>query len=556
MTADLKEDARSVWQPLVDMRFSPADPARLEIMDSDLFVLRETLTRALRLRNNSAWACVLPSEILVNIFLFLRDIWPPIRATHGPEDPKTFRSGWMTVSHVCSKWRSAAVGAPVLWAEYSNLVDTPAQYLPTLFARSRSYPLNLGATDLEASDLQVLLGWLSQSICPRVQHLRLEGHEASLFSQLLPHVAPHLSNLRTLSLEITSPTDAISLPQPLFELSHIIHLTLAGLRLPWDSAIFSTNLTELELRFDSGDHQSPPRDSDFRDMCSNMRSLRTLSLADLIPMSQAKQLPLPETLRNFNFFNYSAINAGVALDFLQRLQIPKACTRTALFCHKDEEFVMQVSSEEIGRFLASFTIFGAIERCGPTELLLLPYEVLALRDAQPSRPVPQQWRTLEPDISCHTFPQELGPHAYLHFVNADDLSGAIPFLQLDNLQTITVYPDVYTTRLFNQIAPRTLRVQHAEMWLSECLPLFHALLDHTDVDFVLFPRLEVLVLYHTELADAADEAMLVAELTALTVVIECRKTRDAPLREVVVSRVLESWGIWDALRGVVQVTLL
>ncbi|KZV67961.1 hypothetical protein PENSPDRAFT_653608 [Peniophora sp. CONT] len=189
---------------------------------------------------------------------------------------------------------------------------------------------------------------------------------------------------------------------------------------------------------------------------------------------------------------------------------------------------------------------------------LRPDELLLLRDAHTLRSRPLRLDTLNPYLVYDNSEpwQEIGPHAYFLFEYID-LGGAISSLHLDDLQVITFYPNTdKIADLIQFISTRARRVQRAEIWLSQCLPLLHALLDHTDADFVLFPRLEVLVLYRTEPAETADEAMLVGELTALTAVIELRKNKGAPLREVVLSRTTESWGIWDALKGEVQLTFV
>lgn len=93
-------EIRTYWGPIIDTRFSPAP---LEQIDSELLVLQEMMTRALRLRNECAAACKLPLEILVKVFLLLRDVWPPHR-DYSASQP-VFWSGWMAITHVCSKWR-------------------------------------------------------------------------------------------------------------------------------------------------------------------------------------------------------------------------------------------------------------------------------------------------------------------------------------------------------------------------------------------------------------------------------------------------------------------
>ena len=104
---------RDFWKPLINTRFSPADTARLEAMDLELVVLEEMRLRALQLRNESTAICRLPPEILLDIFTFLRDTWLP-QCTYfapgpGSEQRNLYSSGWMSVTHVCKKWRTVRV---------------------------------------------------------------------------------------------------------------------------------------------------------------------------------------------------------------------------------------------------------------------------------------------------------------------------------------------------------------------------------------------------------------------------------------------------------------
>ena len=85
------------------------------MMDAELEVLQqEVRTRGLRLRDECTRACGLPSEILVNIFILLREMWLPLRWSPDGSRGESFTSGWMAVTHVCSKWRTVRRSADVL----------------------------------------------------------------------------------------------------------------------------------------------------------------------------------------------------------------------------------------------------------------------------------------------------------------------------------------------------------------------------------------------------------------------------------------------------------
>lgn len=96
--------------PILNKRLSMADSTRLEVMDFELVALREMMVRALRRRNECTQMCSLPPELLIHIFLFLHDDWPPTRecSGRGREERVHYRPGWAVVTHVCSHWRAVS----------------------------------------------------------------------------------------------------------------------------------------------------------------------------------------------------------------------------------------------------------------------------------------------------------------------------------------------------------------------------------------------------------------------------------------------------------------
>lgn len=438
-------------------------------------------------------------------------------------------------------------------------MGTSVRYLPTIVARSRLYPLDLRAIELYAQNLDDVAGWLCQSVAPRIHRLCLEAYSTELFSKLLPQASPHLRNIRSISLIAHAFGMTIELPQPLWELSHVTHLSLKGLHIPWHSAILSNNLVELELHLNDEDLATHPTPAQFREFCHSVQSLRSLHLTDVIVHDSIREIiHLPAALQKFEFYRQNPNYTLESMCFLSSLRFPGACIR-ATRVHRSE---LPATDSAIGDLLKSFTLFGDDEQSGPAELSILPNEILLLQDEQPSCTMSYSRFTLHPAaVYPSRWLHEIGPLAYLCYTFGD-ICPYISSLHLEHLRVITLYPntldsqDVVYKGLLNDLASHAPRVHRAQVWISESLPVLHALIEETNANFVLFPRLEVLALHYDSFARKVDEAQLFAELTALAYAIEVRKSKGSPLREVIVSKAMKAWGFWDALRGDVQITFL
>lgn len=406
---------------------------------------------------------------------------------------------------------------------------------------------------MEEAGIQHLLCWISQTVCPRVHHLYLEGTGAQqLFSLLLPRVSPYLYNLRTLYLDNEDSDTDVELPQLLCQMSHITHLTLKGIHLPWTSAILSTNIVELALGLNALDPEKYPTQLQFRELIISMCKLRSLRLTDVIPHGPPSgDMYLPRTLRSFEFTSLDETNTAAAAQFLAQLRFPDSCTRV-VHVYIGEEAVLDNTVEKC---LSALSLFGAD---GPTELHHNFYEVLILQDAQAIQYMRTRY-TLQPSTIYPDRLQEIGSYAHIRFY---PVSVNVSFLHLSELRVVTLYPPpgrsnaTDVNQLFQHLSSCAPRVERAQLWISESVPFFHALMSITDTSFVLFPRLEVLVLQDGIHEDPANESKVIAELSALTALVELRRSKGSPLREIVVSRVMESWGTWDALKRDVKVSFL
>ncbi|KAI0311405.1 hypothetical protein OF83DRAFT_1151182, partial [Amylostereum chailletii] len=87
-------------------------------------------------------------EILLEIFLIVRDLEPPEDngsswdSEDGTEDPGRYELGWILITHVCRRWRQAALGYPSLWS-YMDLETIPPLFVEQMLFRSGACPLTV-----------------------------------------------------------------------------------------------------------------------------------------------------------------------------------------------------------------------------------------------------------------------------------------------------------------------------------------------------------------------------------------------------------------------------
>ncbi|VDB86975.1 unnamed protein product [Peniophora sp. CBMAI 1063] len=415
------------------------------------------------------------------------------------------------------------------------------------------------AVELDEGDLDTLSHWLRPWVCARLQHLYLESFEGQVVSQLAPDISAYLPNLRSLTLVLQDADEAWELPAQLCALSGITELAISGFRFPWDSAMFSPRLERLRVHMRGGDYLSmQPTYAQYRDMCAMMHRLRELDFLDVVPINPTEDLiHMPRTLRNFNFTSYSAISAVAALTLLSHSLLPDACTRKASVFH-DSTIDNNASAAAVGTCLNICT-FMEEEDIGPAELLCSSTQLLTFKNEVPRRSIHSVRRKSDYLSPERMYPHEwssFGPFAYLRITGVN-LEDHISSLRQGRLRAITIFHDrnMNLQSLMEQLTVSAPCIYRARVWISGGLPILHAISCNVDGNFPLFPNLRVLVLHGTT-ASSDCESDLFAELSALTACIACRKNEGSPLQEVVVSKDSASWGIWDALKGDVQITFL
>ncbi|EPS99322.1 hypothetical protein FOMPIDRAFT_1164011 [Fomitopsis schrenkii] len=152
-----------------------------------------------------------PLELIQEIFLRHRNLFhEPLHAV--PAVSKDSRSinfvpgyGWIAVSHVCRRWRAAAICCPPLWTQLS--VTRSAEWTSEVLARSCGMPLRVTASlGLNSGEKVDALRTVLTDLV-RIQSLQLSGHVDAEVVALLSNPAPSLEHLILDHITLPTPAD-------------------------------------------------------------------------------------------------------------------------------------------------------------------------------------------------------------------------------------------------------------------------------------------------------------------------------------------------------------
>ncbi|KAI0302943.1 hypothetical protein BC826DRAFT_883574, partial [Russula brevipes] len=87
-----------------------------------------------RKKNERAPISQLPVEILIQVFSYYAasDRHPHVRFRTPPQ--------WLAVTHVCQRWRDAALTCPSLWVD---MISTNFRWTEEMLERSRDLPIHI-----------------------------------------------------------------------------------------------------------------------------------------------------------------------------------------------------------------------------------------------------------------------------------------------------------------------------------------------------------------------------------------------------------------------------
>ncbi|TFY66756.1 hypothetical protein EVG20_g4325 [Dentipellis fragilis] len=194
-------------------------------------------TNAIQARINALSAISrLQDEVLLEVFHSLAAIQPPGSAKQPI--PRVLNLGWILVTHVCRRWRYAALDNSTLWSHISFALGS--EWTARMLERSRVSPLVIQASG-PGRDLPPNLGAQLRPYLSRTRVLELYAQIDTLEEILTPLVehAPILQSLRLRAdrgdePSVISPTpNFLSLSTP-----NLRRVRLENVFIPWTSPIF------------------------------------------------------------------------------------------------------------------------------------------------------------------------------------------------------------------------------------------------------------------------------------------------------------------------------
>ncbi|KZV68592.1 hypothetical protein PENSPDRAFT_754036 [Peniophora sp. CONT] len=251
-------------------------------MEDDVEHLQRALVLAMELRNSSAPILTLPDEVILQIFLAVRDLFYPL-PRHVEKLPS---SSWLVVAAVCRRLRRVAMASPGLHTCVSSRILSKRLVMREL---DLSYPLDInldvGAPHDNIASVTIL------------NYFRLHGHRIrscsmqvdtnSVESFIASHNRnwlPYARNIESLVISSATGIWYHGMSTIRFEntLPKLNRLELDCVRLDFTSTIF-INLTELTLNHVRLNevHHLQEASSHFHSLLGRMQHLERLALIDV-----------------------------------------------------------------------------------------------------------------------------------------------------------------------------------------------------------------------------------------------------------------------------------
>ena len=298
--------------------------------------------------NERALVSRLPVEILIQIFSYCpaSDLYPHVH--HRPPPP------WLAVTHVCRRWRNAALSCPFLWVE---IISTNFNWAVAMLERSKDLPMHVSVDDGGSAQMpcEVKTAHLLFSKIHRMQSLAMTCAHAifSCMSSLFEaEAAPLLQELIITNFHPSHPLDLVVRPLFSGKTPSLQFLSLYRCRVLWSSPLLKCDLVYLSISHVPPDHR--PHLGQVLEVLKRLTRLECLQLDEALPAHIAspnesttsilsiKRLPLS----HLRFFSLCARSALDILDFAASVLIPS----TALFqliCEDFEQYAPDTDSGEV-----------------------------------------------------------------------------------------------------------------------------------------------------------------------------------------------------------------
>ena len=508
--------------------------AALHAIDDELSALQMVMCAMRTKRNDFSLIGRLPPEILSHIFSF--------HAIQNQPNPPGL--GWITVTHVCRRWRQVALADPGLWS--TVVFDLGAEWAEEMLARSKaaliSYCRDLSYQRLSrrtrSLDDEVTLG----EHLPHVRRLVLSGDTDSLAPALraLTTPAPHLESLELLRNEPRLYELRVALPSDLFarDAPKLRRVTLCSFAVPWDDSPLSFfGLTHLDIRirlpptvpFPSSasavhrDLLSIPTLEQLLSMLEAMPALQELTLGNCLPpagSTASRVVPL----RHMSKLSLDGLLPQIVA-VLERVSLPSSAS-LSLRC-PDHNLLDRLLDTLIS-ILASH--FQAPE----TPIPPLSTMVIDAADAVRSLTI-MVWDTDEIPLHRPRFKPSSPARLHLAFSSryntleslALQICKALPLRDLQSL-SITYPKAAWSAADWVDVCNHCPNVAHLLVGVSWALTLFPTLRQRNDA----FPSLVTLELHNIYFSFTPPPEYTEAVGDALLVILRARSNAGIPVRHV------------------------
>ncbi|KAI0061908.1 hypothetical protein BV25DRAFT_714199 [Artomyces pyxidatus] len=290
------------------------------LIDGDIGDIHEVIRVLNTCRNDRAPISRIPSELLGRIFHFL--------SRREALQPRTPEAGWISVTHVCRRWRHTALQYPGLW---SNIIfSLGLRWTEEMLARSKTVPLDVLVTGtLRPRESQLVIEHLD-----RTEDLHLTAPVQTLLQDLTTEPVPVLTTFEISSVPEYSP---LMLPEDLFAHSapRLQTLIIHNCVFSWPSLVFNS-ITYLNIWSPLQAMYVPNTAEQFLDFlrdCPNLEDVRLYGCIPRLPLHHLHNIHM-QRLKRLDVLGPARSIVGV-LDHLHA--VPGASLRlTVRFSMRDD----------------------------------------------------------------------------------------------------------------------------------------------------------------------------------------------------------------------------
>jgi F-box-like len=306
----------------------------------------------LRQRKNArALISRLPVEILIQVFSYYAasDRQPHVRFRTPPP--------WLAVTHVCQRWRRAALSCPVLWVD---IISTNYRWTEEMLERSSDLPIHITVDDGGPSahvPCEVRTARLLFSKIHRAQSLAITCADADRILACLPilfeaEAAPVLQELTITDFHSSNAVDLVERPLFSGRTPTLQFLSLYHCRVLWSSPLFQCDLVYLFISHIPHEHR--PHLQQLLDVLKSLTRLECLQLDEALPIhisspteSLTSLLSVERLfLYRLRFFSLCAKSAFDILDLTARVLVP-ASALFQLICEEFERYTPSIDSGDV-----------------------------------------------------------------------------------------------------------------------------------------------------------------------------------------------------------------